>query len=1305
MRKLVPGFILEKYQAGQLRGSLDAASLFVDLSGFSKMADALAQHGQYGAETLTEVMRFIFDPLVNSVYSQRGFVVGYAGDSFTAIFPEEQATGPAMRRSLAAALEMHEHVRAFQEIKTPYGNFPISIKVGLGYGVATWQIFTSADRKKATFCMRGESVRSAVIAEECASPGMIVVHESVYHAVKDIIDALPVGDCFQIASIKPDLPDPRLSPDPEPDPAIIRIFVPDEVLRLPIVGEFRQVVNVFIDIPEGISDEALMAPFMESVYALQVRYGGFFLRPDFGDKGFNLLMFWGAPIAYETDIVRAINFVLELVANTRLDYRVGITYRTAYSGFMGARLREDYTAYGWSLNLAARLMEHAGKNEIWLDEEIARRAEKYFDVKLRGEFKLKGFEHAQKAFVLTGRKDVSETVYAGDLVGRRAELEILDLFVEPLWEGKFAGVMVVQGEAGIGKSRLVHTFQTSARSAVQWAVCQSDEILRQSFNPFKNWMEKRFGYQDGLGNEINLNSLTTRLQKLIDDTPDPNLAAELTRTSSVLAALLNLTQENSLYQQLDAKGRYENTLIALSALLRAESLQKPLILFIEDLHWLDDDTRAFLSYLVRSVLADPNKNYPLAIIGTQRPEATPLEFDNETYRFHVKLGALTPSDLLQVALNMLGHPVHMELLELLFQRSDGNPFFAEQLLHLLVDNDLLILGEDGFFETKSDTANALPTDVNALLIARLDSLTADVRETVQTAAVLGREFEVRLLAEMLHGDLNISEKVNEAERHGIWFALDEIQYIFRHALLRDAAYSMQMEARRRQLHEIALLALETVYAADLTGHYGELAYHAERANVVDKALDYLVKAGKAASASFQNNQAADYYTSALAFVFDDDLRTRFDLIYERAIIYQNTGNRTLQLKDIDTLEQLASRLQDPEKTFRVMYLRSHYLFTTGDLVGTLEIANQTIDMAAKVSDDKATLDAYAFIIGPLMRMGNHEEAMQRAIDGLIFARRASNPAIECRLLIGKGLVAIEQNRFALARDCFQDALEISRELKDKYLESSALNNIANCMVAMKGDFSSAWEYYEQAYAIDHERGDRYKEGIALGNLGWLAGLCGDFSVARKYQEQALVIAREVNNLYQEVYMLVNLSGLLGTMGDPELALKYAKDGHTICQKIHDRSGEGWAYLNMGHAYLLMDDLTEARKAYEHCRSIREELKQPNLAVEALAGLVQTALRTGDIILAGQLSEKIFFRMEIDPTFAGVDDPLRIYYACYRAFENIQDPRSRLVLQNALQLLDAQVSRLREEGRRMYVESVPWRQALIDAGGIPKPSSE
>jgi hypothetical protein len=175
------------------------------------------------------------------------------------------------------------------------------------------------------------------------------------------VDAEPAGECYRINKYHFDLPAPASISDPEPDPAITKIFFPELFRASRAAGEFRQVVNLFIDIPINISDEALVTPFMETVYTLQEKYGGFFLRPDLGDKGFNLLLFWGAPIAKERDIEYALNFVLELAERTRIPLRAGITYRIAYTGFMGAPLREDYTAYGWGVNLAARLMEHAPK--------------------------------------------------------------------------------------------------------------------------------------------------------------------------------------------------------------------------------------------------------------------------------------------------------------------------------------------------------------------------------------------------------------------------------------------------------------------------------------------------------------------------------------------------------------------------------------------------------------------------------------------------------------------------------------------------------------------------------------------------------------------------------------------------------------------------------------------------------------------------------------------------------------------------------------------------------------------------------
>ena len=166
VRRLVPNFIIEKYKANELRGTFMGAAIFVDLSGFSKMVDALSAHGQPGAEALAELMRVVFEPLVNAVYEHGGFVIGYAGDAFNAVFPDDQALGQETKRCLSALVAMQKHIRANPQVQTPFGAFPISIKAGMGYGETRWQMFKSETSKHLTYWMRGANLNRAVFAEE-----------------------------------------------------------------------------------------------------------------------------------------------------------------------------------------------------------------------------------------------------------------------------------------------------------------------------------------------------------------------------------------------------------------------------------------------------------------------------------------------------------------------------------------------------------------------------------------------------------------------------------------------------------------------------------------------------------------------------------------------------------------------------------------------------------------------------------------------------------------------------------------------------------------------------------------------------------------------------------------------------------------------------------------------------------------------------------------------------------------------------------------------------------------------------------
>jgi predicted ATPase len=1081
-----------------------------------------------------------------------------------------------------------------------------------------------------------------------------------------------------------------------PNTEIVQNFVPEAIINLPANGEFRQVVNLLIDIPIDPMNDTSVASFMGTVFDLQERYGGFFLRPELSDKGFNLLIFWGAPLALETDIVRALNFILDLANQTGLLFKAGITYLTAYAGFMGGSLREDYTAYGWGLSLAARFMKMAAPNEIWVDEDVALRAERYFEVHYKDEIAVKGFKHKQKIYKLVGRKELTRTVYHGDLIGRAQELGDLKRFVRPIFQGEFAGVLVVQGEAGIGKSRLVHAFQLDdlfQKKHANWIVCQTDEILRESLNPFRDWLLKRFNVSVSQSEEDNFENFSARLKEIIDAITISELAAELERTKSVLAAFLGLIQPGSLYEQLDAKERYENTFIALSTLLRAESLQKPIILFIEDIQWLDNDTRAFLPYLVRSILAEPDNKYPISILVTRRVEGDYPQFGELVNLEFMELNRLSLNDLSCLASHILGEGISDSLLDLLDRRTEGNPFFAEQIMRYLSEKNLISKNQDNLFDADLHAEKSLPLDVGAILIARLDSLSQDVRNVVQTASILGREFEVQLLTRMLREDSDLSQKIAHAERAEIWLPMDQIRYIFRHALLREAAYSMQLLTRQQELHALAVSAMEMLYAHDLESHYGELAYHAERASLVGKALYYLPLAGNFAASFYRNNQAVDYFSRAIALTSPENLHEQYEYLLLRGKLYGLIGERKLQLQDLDKLERLSRQIDDNELLAQVWIMRADYAYSISDYQNAFEHSQQALDLSHSTGAKEVASDSYRISSLSLIRQGKLDAAMEQAEEGLQLVRRLGKRIEEGRILNSIGLIALEQKNPASAHKYLEEALHIARETSRRGLETKSLNNLGTSAGLIQGDYIAAREYYKQAYLIARERGDRIMQSATLGNMGWAAGMQGDIKAAHSYHEKALSLSREVGDRYQEANTLCNLSSVAIIQSDAEPALNYARQANKLARAIRERSGEAWSLLYLGYAFLLRHNYEQSRSAFY--RAIRvSELAQPNLVPEVVAGLLQVALEVDDLPAVRHETEKIVTQMDMGETFEGSEEPLRIYLACYHGLEKLKDARSDIVLREAARLLDSKLSNLKnKEARRMYVENVPWRRAI------------
>ena len=349
MHRVVPELIIENYRAGRYSGEFPAVGMFLDLSGFSTMTDVLMQYGQHGAEVLAGLMHGVFDPLVESIFDYGGKIVGFAGDGIMALFPVESDVLSTARRALTSAHMIQQRLEDHPARQTVYGKFPISAKIGLASGSVSWGILRSIDGNQATYYFRGSAVDESAEAEHHTRAGDILLTSGMWELLGEDIEATPFAAYQRFSSFCVEMPGPTRVIFPPLDLSVARLFMPEEVIVQDIRGEFRQVVNLFMRFPD-LSD-AQLRDLMRKVFELRNKYGGLLTRLDFGDKGCNMLMLWGAPVAYGNDIGRALNFLLELRSQVDFPITSGVTYYIAHAGYLGSVRCEDYTCYGWGSTL------------------------------------------------------------------------------------------------------------------------------------------------------------------------------------------------------------------------------------------------------------------------------------------------------------------------------------------------------------------------------------------------------------------------------------------------------------------------------------------------------------------------------------------------------------------------------------------------------------------------------------------------------------------------------------------------------------------------------------------------------------------------------------------------------------------------------------------------------------------------------------------------------------------------------------------------------------------------------------------
>ncbi|HSH03466.1 MAG TPA: tetratricopeptide repeat protein, partial [Anaerolineae bacterium] len=1074
-------------------------------------------------------------------------------------------------------------------------------------------------------------------------------------------------------------------------------FFPPEILAASQTGEFRHIINLFVSLQGDIDDEQVVN-LGQILLGLQERYGGLLNRIDFGDKGCTVLLFWGAPVAHEDDLRRALSFLLDLEAALDVPLRAGVTQAVAHAGVIGSALQGEFTCYGNGINLAARLMMAAEWGAFWVSKAVS--LAPGFDFTFLGPLRYKGFADPVPTYQLKG-KAIEERVFAGRLVGRRPQLERLVRFVRLAFAQKEMRVAVVYGEAGMGKSHLTYTLEQRLGGEAMWLVGQNDPVVRHPFGPFayllRTYFEQKLDVSEADNKQAFEQIFADLLMMMANQGASEEEVAELRRVKTILGALVGLQWPDSLYMQLNAEQRHQNMIIAITDLLEAESRRQPVVLEIEDGQWFDDSSLELLSVLTKQL-----GHCPLVFVITSRymddGSRPTYEVAEGTRYLELDLQTLTPAAMRALGEDLLGMAISDELYTLLVNKAAANPFFGQQILYYLQENELLTeIERDGerVMTLLADNFN-LPTTLNTLLVARLDRLTHDVKEVVQTAAVLGREFELGWLRGVL--GRNVTTEISVAEQEQVWTLLADMQYLFKHALLKDAAYKMQLQARLRELHYKAAEVAEQIYADSLANYYDELAYHYETAyqfgkeEARGKGVEYLWRAAEAAAAQFEHQLAIQYTSRALAMVNDDEMMMRWQLLQVRETAYDQQGDREKQLQDLNLLTEVAEHLSNREKAYLGWNFLDYY-FETADYEAGLRKIPEALRLAEDVEDFALQSRIYHGWARIVWDQGDFVTSEEKHVLALKCAEKSADKPVIARCMSGLGRIHSERGEYAQAKSRYEKALQLAREAGAYDVEATVLNQLG-VLFDYAFDYEMAQKYFEQSLHLNREIGNRTSESIAFMNLGFTKMYQGDYVAAKSCYEQALVLQKRIDHWQGMGVNLINLGSVATYLGSYEEAESLFEESLSIFKKLESKWGEAICLNEIGFLFFEQGEWVKGEAYCQQAQALQKEIGLEAYLLENRVGLGWAYWRQGDEEGARQYATLVKEGMAENPRFSGCENPMRALRRTWELFRGVGEVEvAKGVLAEALVLMNGYLDKNQDERLREMYLSQPHHQVL------------
>jgi class 3 adenylate cyclase/tetratricopeptide (TPR) repeat protein len=1070
------------------------------------------------------------------------------------------------------------------------------------------------NREKAVFCRKcGASLKNDIACPQC---------EFLNPA-----DSRFCEKCGQ--GLKP--PKDELSIDYSQPHSYTPKFLADKILktRSSLEGERKLVTVLFAD----VANYTAMAEKLDPEQVHQIMDGCFKILLDEIHRyegtinqftGDGVMALFGAPVAHEDHAQQACHAALSIQKalthygddlNRRLGIhfkmRMGLNSGEVVVGAIGDDLRMDYTAVGDTTNLAARMESHAEPGSILVTSATYKLARDYFVFDALGAVAVKGKVTPQQVYELVETGDVDTRIRASvakgltQFVGRKNSMAALNEFYERARSG--AGQVVgVVGEAGVGKSRLLLEFVN--RLPENETFYLEGRCLHygagMAYLPVLDMLRAYFGIQP--------EDRELAVKKALDEIIR-NMDRQLLCHLPAFQEILSVTVDDEKYLQLDPGSKKMRTFEAIRDLFIRISEHRPLVLAVEDLHWIDKTSEACIDYLI-DWLADTR----ILLILLYRLEYThPWGSKSHYGKIGLtQLGFQSSSELVQAILE--GGQTAPALRDLVLERSGGNPLFVEELTHSLLENGTIQKKDDRYVLTRDPSHIRVPDTIHGIIAARMDRIEESLKRVMQVASVIGRVFAFRILQTMT--EVREDLKSHLLNLQGLEFIskkslFPELEYIFKHALTQEVAYNSLLQQRRREIHERVGLSIEAQYPDRLEEYYELLAYHYGQSDNKQKAMDYLDLANGKAIRLNAMQEAMDHFTSAMA-VLDGLADTRENRKRRIILLLGNWIVFWLLYRTPD----YAALLSDNEglvKDLGMAELLGPFYGRLGQIewvYGNFEKAIQLSNEAAKLceSEKKFTDAGIAYMLQQWCHFykGDFEKTLYLKNEVFRMMKHRFDLRTNIWAMTGASWAYTNKGCWQKALHDGYKALKISEEYSDNSLISFALWIIAVAYL-QQGDMGKAVKFAELGVQKAPTPADRQ---WAQMTLAWCLCRAGKPETGVNALMDMLPLVRKSGFRVVEVTIMNQIAEGHLLARQKNRAAEAAASGLNMAFELGMKFNICWAYRLFGEI-ALQNRPDESAEHFEKTIDIAKEIRAENELALAYAGYGRYYRQMGDIVQA------------------------------------------------------------------------------------------